>query len=207
MPSATLSGTRVLAPYITAWSEEGELPHRVTEVPGGGIAYVDETVTDRDRRGVLWNRVPFRPGIGRPMFGKVHSVRQRRAMTRLLCQVCAGPADRTDDGVLFLLQDHRHDWRGWPEAMAVTEPPVCLPCVQLSARMCPALRKGAVTVRARRYEIVGVHGGLYSGGREPRPVGRVTVSFDDPAVRWVRAASLVRELWDCAIVELDELSG
>lgn len=141
------------------------------------------------------------------MLGKVHSLRQRRAMRRLLCQVCAGPADRTDDGVLFLLKDHRQDWPGWPNRMGVTEPPVCLPCVRLSVQVCPALRKGAVMVRASRYEVAGVHGGLYTGGRTPRPAGDATVSFDNPAVRWVRAVSLVRELWDCTLVEIDELSA
>jgi hypothetical protein len=175
------------------------------EVRGGGIAYADETLADRDRRGVLWYRTPFRLGVGQPVFGKVHPLRQRRAMSRLLCQVCAGPADRTEDGVLFLLKDHRRDWPGWPNSMGVTEPPVCLPCVRLSARVCPALRKGAVMVRAGRYEVAGVHGGLYAGGRTPRLVGEATVSFDNPAVRWLRAVSLVRELWDCALVELDEL--
>jgi hypothetical protein len=126
-------------------------------------------------------------------------------MSRLLCQVCAGPADHTDDGVLFLLKDHRRDWSGWPDRMGVTEPPVCLSCVRLSARLCPALRKGAVLVRAGRYEVVGVRGALHVGGRTPRLVGEATVSFDDPAVRWVRAAALVRELFDCTLVELDEL--
>lgn len=40
MPSVTLPapGRRVVAPYITAWSEENDPPHRLVEVPGGGIA-------------------------------------------------------------------------------------------------------------------------------------------------------------------------
>ncbi|MGH3757277.1 hypothetical protein [Actinophytocola sp.] len=208
MPSVTLpaGGRQVVAPYITAWSEEDGPSHPLVEVPGGGIAYVDESMADRDARGVLWSRRPFRPGVGRPMFGKVHPARQRRAMRRLLCQVCAGPADRTTDGVLFLLKDHRQDWPGWPNRMGVTEPPVCVPCVRLSARVCPALRQGAALVRAGRYEVAGVHGGLYTGGPRPRPVGGVTVSFDDPAIRWVRAVSLVRELGDCTLLELDELA-
>lgn len=191
---------------LMKWSAEDERPGTLVERPGQGIAYADETVTDRDRHGVLWRRTPFRPGVGRPVFGQVHPLRQRRAMTRLLCQVCAGPANRTDEGVLFLLKDHRQDWSNWPNAMAVTEPPVCLPCVRLSTRMCPALRQGAVLVRAGRYEVVGVHGGLCTGGRELHPVGRVTVAFNNPAFRWVLAVSLVRELWDCTLVELDQLA-
>lgn len=207
MPSVTLpaAGLGVVAPYVTAWSEETDPPDRVVEVPGRGIAYADERMTDRDKHGVLWFRTLFQPGLGRPQFGKVHPLRQRRAMQRLLCQVCGGPADRTRDGVLWLLRDFRHDWTGWPNGVGETEPPVCLPCVRLSVQVCPSLRKGAVIVRAGRYEIAGVHGALYSGGHTPHPVGRITVSYDNPAVRWVRAVSLVRQLWDCTLIELDEL--
>lgn len=206
MPSATLpTSQRVLAPYVTRWSEEVRLPGTVIEKPGFGIAYADESVADRDCYGVLWERTSYGPGRGRPRLGKVHPARQRRAMQRLLCQVCGGPADRADDGVLWLLPDFRQDWPGWPDGMGVTEPPVCLPCVGLSIRMCPALRLGAVAFRARRFEIAGVRGALYRGGQAPTAVGDMRVSFDNPAIRWVRAANLLRELRDCSLVELDEL--
>ncbi|WP_459709728.1 hypothetical protein [Actinophytocola sp. KF-1] len=175
---------------------------------GGGVGYRDEVVADRDRRGVLWFRTPFRPGEGRPVFGRVHPARQRRAMQRLLCQVCAGPADRTEGGVLWLMTDHREDWPSWPDGMGMTEPPVCVPCVGLSVRLCPALRTRAVVVRARTYPIAGVHGGLYrAGSRGPVPVGEAVVAFDDPAIRWVRAVSLVRQLRDCTIIPIAELAG
>jgi hypothetical protein len=107
--------------------------------------------------------------------------------------------------VLWLLQDHREDWPGWPNRMGVTEPPVCLSCVRTSVRLCPALRRGAVAVRARQFPIGGVQGGLYTGGRNPKLVGNALVSFDNPAIRWVQAASLARELSDCTLVELDDL--
>lgn len=201
-------GRGVVAPYVTAWSGELDLPVVMVERPGGGVGYRDEVVADRDRRGVLWVRTPFCPGEGRPEFGRVHPVRQRRAMQRLLCQVCAGPADRTGDGVLWLLRDHRDDWPSWPEGMGVTEPPVCVPCVGLSVRLCPALRAGAVAVRVGVYPVAGVHGGLYRAGHGgPVPVRRAVVSFDDPAVRWVRAVSLVRRLGDCTIVPVADLGG
>jgi hypothetical protein len=127
-------------------------------------------------------------------------------MRRLLCQVCAGPADHTDKGVLWLLQDHRDDWPNWPENMGVTEPPICLPCVRLSARHCPALRRGAVALRVRRFPVAGVYGALYSSdGTAPVAVGEANVSFDNPLIRWVHAATLVRELHDCTIVPLENL--
>jgi hypothetical protein len=137
----------VVVPYVTTWSTEKGPASVLVERPGGGIGYRDETLADRDRHGVLWWRTPCRPGDGRPEFGKVHPLRQRRAMLRLLCQVCAGPADQSADGVLWLLKDHRGDWPSWPHGMGVTEPPICAPCVTTSSRLCPALRRGAVAVR------------------------------------------------------------
>jgi hypothetical protein len=198
---------RLVVPYVTAWSAEEEPPVDVVEVPGHGIGYADESVSDRDSRGVLWVRMPFQQGQGRPVFGLVHPLRQRRAMRRLLCQVCAGPADRTEDGMLWLVQDFREDWPGWPERMAVTEPPVCLPCAALSLRVCPALRRGAAAFRARLFPIIGVRGPLYAGGRVPRLLGDELVAFGDRAIRWVRAANLLRELRDCTLVDVDELAA
>lgn len=122
-------------------------------------------------------------------------------MRRLLCQVCGGPADHTEDGVLWLLKDHRDDWPQWPDGMGVTEPPVCVPCVRTSLRLCPALRKGAVVVRAGSFMVAGVYGALYRTGRKLSSAGQAAVPYDDPAVRWVRAVSLVRELRDCVIEE------
>jgi hypothetical protein len=197
---------RIVAPYVTGWSEEQDPPVALVELPGGGIAYREEVVADRDSSGVLWFRTEFQPGQGRPEFGRVHPLRQRRTMRRLLCQVCAGPADRTENGVLWLLQDHRDDWPQWPNGMGVTEPPVCVPCVRMVVQACPALRKGAAVVRVRAFPIVGVYGLLYKSGRgRPVMVEEAFVAFEDPAIRWVRAVSLVRELRGCTIVPLSEL--
>jgi len=204
-PHEAVAGRPVIAPYVTAWSAEKDPPYVVIERPGGGIAYLDETFADRDRNGVLWFRTPFRPGQGRPEFGRVHPMRQRRTMLRLLCQVCAGPADRTDDGVLWLLQDHRDDWPSWPNGMGVTEPPICLPCVRMSVRMCPTLRRGAAAVRAQTFPVAGVRGTLYRGS-QPVAVGAASVPLDDPAIGWVRAVNLIRELSDCTILPLAELA-
>lgn len=206
-PHGSGAGRRVVAPYITAWSAEQTPPVVLVEHPEGGIAYQDETLADRDRHGVLWFRTPFRPGQGRPEFGKVHPMRQRRTMQRLLCQVCAGPADCTEDGVLWLLKDHREDWPSWPNGMGVTEPPVCVPCVRLALRLCPALRTGAALLRAGSFMLAGVHGTLYRGGLKVAAVDTTTVPFEDPAIRWVRAVSLVRELRDCAIIPLTDLDA
>jgi hypothetical protein len=201
LPMVSRSG---VVPYITAWSGEQVLPPQV--IAGRfGIAFADETLMDRDHRGALWTRTPSRPGHGRPEFAKVHPLRQRRAMRQLLCQVCTRPADRTEQGVLWLLRDHREDWPGWPENMANTYPPVCLPCARASVRLCPALRRGYVAVRAHSV-VCGVYGLLHRAGRPfPVAVEEVTVAYDDPAIRWTCAAQLVRSLHGSTIVDLDHL--
>jgi hypothetical protein len=192
----------VLAPYISAWSTEELLPCWFVENPGQGIAYVDEQITDRDENGVLWARMSWAPGQGRPVLGQVHPLRHRQVMRRLRCQVCNGPADQTGDGVLWLLPDHREDWPDWPNRMTTTEPPVCTPCVRVAARACPALRRGAVTVRAGRYPVVGVRGGLYVENRIPQVIGDEMVALTDSRIRWTLAHNLVRQLHDCTLIEL-----
>lgn len=175
---------RVIAPYITTWSAEQDLPYRVVERPGYSIGYSDETLGDRDAHGVLWHRAAVRHGVGQPEFGKVHPLRQRRAMRKLLCQVCAGPPDRTGDGVLWLMRDYRDDWPGWPEGMASVEPPTCASCIAVSLRLCPALRRGAVAVRVLGFEVAGVRGALYrKGSVAPVAVAAANLSYDDPDVR------------------------
>jgi hypothetical protein len=196
----------MIVPYVTAWSPEQKLSGEMVERQGIGIGYADEMITDRDDRGVLWYRSPSRPGDGHPRFGDVHPLRQQDAMRRLLCQVCGGPADRTSDGVLWLILDHREDWATWPEGMAAVEPPICVQCVHTSVRLCPALRRGAAVVRVRHCPIVGVRGALYRRGK-PRPVvvTHTVMGFDDPAIRWIRAVGLVRQLRGCTIIPADSL--
>ncbi|WP_091450093.1 hypothetical protein [Actinokineospora iranica] len=163
---------------------------------------------DRDRDGILWVRNPSYPGHGKAEFGKVNSLRQRRAMRRLLCQVCGGPADQDDNGVLWVLKDHRGDWPGWPNGMGVTEPPICLTCLRIAVRACPALRKGHAVIRARQYPIVGIAGAHYAPGTPfPQPMAHVVLAFDHPDIPWTLAANLVRELGDCAIVDSSDVAG
>lgn len=197
---------RLVVPYVTKWSGEREPAVTVVERRGGGIGYARENLLDRDECGVLWSRCSSSPGRGRPEFGKVHTMRQRRAMTRLLCQVCGEPADRdADGGVLWLWKDHRDHWRDWPEGMWSTEPPVCVPCVGQAVRLCPALRHGAVAMRVRQCPIVGVYGMCHRPG--PVASGVANIGYDSPFIGWVQADHLIRQLSDCTLIELDELAG
>ncbi|OLF07552.1 hypothetical protein BLA60_26900 [Actinophytocola xinjiangensis] len=196
-----------LVPYVSSWSTEDFIPSVIVERPGVGIAYADETVFDRDSHGVLWYRTPHSPHQGRPRYSNTHPQRQRRAMQRLLCQVCANPADHTTDGVLWLLQDHRTDWPGWPNNMTVTEPPICATCVPIATRHCPALRRSAITIRARTHPIHGVNAQLYKASpRGPVPTTKDIVAYTDPTIRWARATDLVRLLRHCTILDPSTLT-
>lgn len=197
-----------LVPYVTAWSaEQHDVDVTVVVRPqGDGIAYKDEATADRDRRGVLWQRLLVARGQGKPDFGKVHGLRQRRAMRKLLCQVCAGPADRNERGVLWLIGDHRDDWPNWPENMGEVDPPVCLPCAKQAIRLCPFLRRGYVAVRVRAPRIEGVYGNIYCaspGGPVAKRIDTDTVRFDDPRIRWTVAGQVAMGLHGCIFVDLD----
>ena len=193
-----------LVPYIARWS--GERPARVPVVARGrtGISYQRERPGDRDARGVLWKRYVRAPGEGVPEFGGVHPYRQRRAMRRLLCQVCGGPADLNEQGVLWLVGDAG---RGWSDEEVTGHPPVCLRCAGTARRACPYLRdRGVLALRVRDAPLVGVSGTLY----EPRRwglacLGPATLAYDDPQVRYLQAAQLMRGLRDRTVVDLDRV--
>ena len=200
-----------VVPYIGQWSGEELLPTQIIQHPRGGIGYADETLMDRDGWGVLWARTASRIGIGKPLFKALHPLRQRRAMLRLLCQVCARPADRNEQGQLWLLPEQPDYEPGWPEDVPVTLPPVCLSCARLSVRMCPALRPTFIAVRAHS-RVCGVHGVRFRPGRFfPRLASEDeddgVCCHEDPAIDWVLATQLARSLHDCAFVDLDRLGS
>lgn len=137
-----------VVPYIAKWTSE-VCPPAVVVANGRGIAYAREIPYDRDDDGVLWKRIAWSPGKGRPVFGQVHFLRQRRAMRRMLCQVCGGPADRNAQGALWLVGQDAGDRKTWGAALTTSHPPVCVPCAVTSVRACPHLRKRYVALRVR----------------------------------------------------------
>jgi hypothetical protein len=192
-------------PYITLWSTERPVPSRLY-INRVGIGFTDETPGERDETGVLWCRMTSAPRQGRPVFAKVHAPRQRRAMAELLCQVCGCPADVTSDGALWLFPKVVAEQPGWPDWMKNAHPPVCRPCASLSARLCPAMHRGYVAVRAHS-EVTAVSGILFRPSHlGPRPAGDVVVPFGDPELPWTLATELVRTLHNCTPVDLDELA-
>lgn len=190
-------------PYIAAWSDEAVEAPSILFGGLGGIRYAGETPADRDDRRLLLQRRLDRPGAGRPQYGIVHTGRQFRAMQELLCQVCSEPADQDDRGTLWLLDDNRADWSGWPNDLLTTYPPVCLPCARLAAEVCPHLAGGSLAVRVGSSDICAAYGQQYLAGPIcPLPAAVGVVPLDAPAIRWTVASQLVRGLSDCTIVDL-----
>ncbi|MFD5029379.1 hypothetical protein ACFWM0_02950 [Streptomyces sp. NPDC058405] len=173
----------------------------------GRLAFADERPYDRDSNGVLWTRTPSQPGKGRPEYGKIHPHRQRNAMEQLLCQVCGRPADRNQDGTLWLLGEDLQDpvIPTGQTGILTAHPPLCLPCAHTSVGACPHLRKQYVALRVRHTEHAGVRGALYRPA-VPRPVAidAVGIAFDDQLIHWVRAGQLLVRLTDYQPVELPE---
>ena len=62
-----------------------------------------------------------------------------------------------------------------------------------------------MAVRVGSFPVTGVRGTLYAGSR-PVAVGAASVPLDDPAIGWIRAVSLIRELSDCTIIPLHDLA-
>lgn len=205
----TLLGGGSVVPYIGSWTGEETQHHPVIRRPEGGIGFADETLIDRDEWGVLWSRTVARIGAGRPLFKDLHPRRQRRAMLRLLCQVCAQPADRTEQGSLWLVPGSDiGGWDDWPEGMCTIYPPLCEHCARLSVRMCPALRTHCVALRARS-RICGVSGLVFQP-RHPFPRLAPTdyddvVPFGHPAIAWTLATQQARTLIDATVLNLEQL--
>jgi hypothetical protein len=212
-PSEMLTwGPRNLpVPYAVTWS--AETPDvgsgLIIRPDGSGLAYRDETPADRDRNGVLWSRVPQLPGAGRPDHRSMHPQRQRWAILHKLCQVCAGPADRTSQGWLFLVPSPEDADlpADWSEGLRTTKPPVCLPCAALALRHCPHLTK-PLFIRSRKPRAWGVYGDLFTptGGFAPPDAGNY-LPYGHPAAPWFLASQSVVELTRCTPVALSVGSG
>jgi hypothetical protein len=56
----------IIAPHITAWTAEQDLPYRLISIPGVGIGYADESTADRDRNGILWCRTAYNQAEANP---------------------------------------------------------------------------------------------------------------------------------------------
>nr|BEK65709.1 hypothetical protein KPHV_29360 [Kitasatospora purpeofusca] len=191
-----------LVPWVVARAGE-QRADPLLVITSRGLAYADETPYDRDDHGTLWARWTGRCE-GRPQMANVHSARQRRAIRQSLCQGCRQPADRDENGVLWLVEDARTgSWEDWPEQMITMHPPTCLPCSDTARHNCPHLKRtGTVLMRVQHPELAGIRGHLYGSSRGvPERGGIVEVEYSDPRCRFVLAEHLLVALAGCTILE------
>ncbi|MEU8687683.1 hypothetical protein [Streptomyces sp. NPDC048665] len=203
-------GVRV--PFIAPWSGESQIRVSLVRLPdvlGGGIAYVGESPRLDRRYGVLWVRMPAVRGAGEPRLASVHALRQRQAMSHMLCQVCGRPTfGRSDERHLFLMGE-RH---GKPitEGEKTAVPPVHENCAAEALRDCPHLRCGAVAAWVEYAAPWGVAGILHDPATltplPPRNGEELAyVPLDSADLRWTIAARDVVSLHGCTPVDVDQL--
>ncbi|MEU8310335.1 hypothetical protein AB0C84_42875 [Actinomadura sp. NPDC048955] len=156
-------------PYITTWSAEtsdarndaGQLgimsatrPHTVKGFDT--LFYRNEQADDRDMFGMLWNRMPHKPGVGYPVFKSIHPRRQPACMRSGACQICASPGS-----VWMISAAHwaGHYSRRGAAPFTTHEPPVCVDCAKIAMRHCPRLsRDGSVLLTATKWAPTAVRG-------------------------------------------------
>ncbi|MFC5656270.1 hypothetical protein [Streptomyces nogalater] len=153
----------VPVPFITAWSKE-EIPVqelvKVHRSSGTVLGLRDETDVER-QFGVSWVRMQATRG-GRPQHGRVHALRQRQAMSRMLCQLCGGPTvgTRKDERTLFLAASA--DGHPLLNGERTESPPVHAVCARLSVEHCQPLRRhGWTAALVRHTPVRGVAGHVY----------------------------------------------
>ncbi|MET8379328.1 hypothetical protein [Streptomyces microflavus] len=203
-------------PFIAPWSTEQHPPATIvlrTGVGGTGIGYADELSHVDRRRGVLWARQAVARGSGTPFLAGVHPLRQRQAMSHMLCQVCG----ESTHGSALRRWGERHLFvarapKGRPlgEGEVTTTPPICLPCARESVGACPNLRKGWTAALAERALPWGVAGlGYDEKTLKPLPLpetGLHTVPIDHPRERWTLAMRDAVTLHGITSIDLADLT-
>ncbi|MFF4421529.1 hypothetical protein ACFY04_12205 [Streptomyces sp. NPDC001549] len=147
---------------------------------------------------------------GRVLYDCMHPLRQRECMNRLLCQVCAKPAE-TSTGTMFLEWQRPGEGPKDPTRITTDMPPVCSPCLPLSLRHCPFLpdEKTAVLLLVRKSVLSGVSGTLYrigaNGNGWTTSERDVYSSFNKPRYPGMLAQRLHRKLRGVTVMDPDSL--
>jgi hypothetical protein len=201
-------GLRV--PFISPWSGETQRTGVITLRRGlVGVGFADEDPRFDRRNGALWVRMSAVRGSGRPLLAKVHALRQRQAMSYMLCQVCGRSTFGHDDNRhLFLMRDA--EGRPIREGEQTAVPPIHEACAVEAVRDCPHLGDGhvaALVEYAPTWGVAGIVHDLKTLQPLPAEEGKelTFVGNDDPRIRWTLAARDVVSLHGCTAVDLDEL--
>ncbi|MEU8688826.1 hypothetical protein [Streptomyces sp. NPDC048665] len=181
-------------PFITAWSGERVPSQPLAEIAGRGgtgLGFVDEQPLVDRQYYALWVRMPA-VRTGRPDLKAVHALRQRQAMSRLLCQMCGGPTlgERPDERTLFLVG--AAGGRPISEGEQTSSPPLHAVCARLAVEHCPRLRRGWAAALVEYTPAWGVEGILYRPDTLEPEEGLHSVSFLDTArLHWILASRLL----------------
>jgi hypothetical protein len=150
-------------------------------------------------------------GSGRPLLAGVHALRQRQAISHMLCQVCGEPtvAVRRDERQLFLMRDTAGQPIG--EGETTHMPPLHEACALEAVRDCPHLRQNYVAALVEYAPAWGVAGIVYDPDTlQPLPAKDgeelTYVADDDLRLRWTQAAREVVSLHGCTPVDLTDLA-
>ncbi|NDZ77002.1 hypothetical protein G3I19_00385 [Streptomyces sp. SID10853] len=209
-------------PFIAPWSNETPLPGEIVKITGrggSGIGYADELSQADRRRGTLWVRQAVQRGRGTSNLAAVHPLRQRQAMSHMLCQVCG----RTTYDDSFARWGERHlvitravGGRPISDGEKTTSPPVCEPCAVESIGACPHLRKGYAAALVEWTQFWGVAGIVYDpttlqpidpgGTGAEAEDGLAMVPYESPLIRWTLAARDVSTLHGCTPIDLADLA-
>ncbi|MFD9816084.1 hypothetical protein [Streptomyces sp. NPDC059080] len=195
-------------PYVATWSEELAGSEAMLDVKwdsvGPKLGYKDERASDRvGRDDVLWARMTYQPGAGRPRFDSMHPGRQYVAMRWMKCQICGDTVPRSKDGWLFVDWRKEYDPPTWPEGSVTAMPPLCAAHARLSIVECPHLRNtDFLLLHVRSPRIWGYSGAPYTLTGDGWTVGERDAlrPVDDPSLRAVLASRLYRELRNVTVV-------
>ncbi|TLQ39446.1 hypothetical protein [Streptomyces marianii] len=200
-------GLRV--PRVARWSAEHDITPAVY-LRNSRLAYADPVLTRAcTHQGALWRAWTIAPGKGEPRFSHLHPARQRRMMTRRICQVCGLSTVEeaaTEGGHLFLTgAGEETGFRGpIEEGERTLHPPVHLACGWESVRHCRHLLDGYEAARVARPVPWGLYGILHawSGGAVVPVDARAQIGHGDPRLALLLAGQAVTELNDVRPIDL-----
>lgn len=164
-----------LIPWVAAWSGEQENTGRVWAEPDG----VRTDFLDSSGK-FYWFPTPTIYGMGVPLLGQVHPLRQSISMRAKRCQVCRVKMD----SATWILPSPDSE----PTDL-ITTPPTCLACIEKALQVCPHLSKSHSKIyRVHSYRESGINGNVMNVAGSPQ----MHISFDDiAALRWTVAKQLI----------------
>jgi hypothetical protein len=181
--------------FIAPYANEAVCDTEVLFDADGRVRYADERPTDRCVDGYLWQRWEGTQ-TGGQHWAEHHPERQRHVMRQPpRCGGCAGEADVDSRGMLWLLNANASTERlAFPRDIITATPPMCLPDTHRALRLCRALQEGAIAIRVREAELIGVRGTVYSPSAPPQT--DQLVLFGDSRMDRVVARQMILQLYD-----------